>query len=110
MSAFARKHGWNVQRMAYWRDRVDEGDMAGVERAPGRFLPAVVVSSPASPARGARIVFPSGVAIEVEQVGEIAPDWIPAARSAPKPSDPMCPVASSTSALPRSDRRIFGCI
>ena len=78
MSAFARKHGWNVQRMAYWRDRFEQGDMAGVERAPRRFLPAVVVSSPASPARHARIVFPRGVAIEVEQVGEVAPDWIAA--------------------------------
>lgn len=78
MSAFARKHGWNVQRMAYWRDRVDEADMAGVERAPGRFLPAVVVNSPASPACRARIVFPSGVTIEVEQIGEIAPDWVAA--------------------------------
>lgn len=77
MSAFARERGWNVQRLAYWRDRLEgdeTGGMRGPEKQPPRWLPAVVVGTKESVV--ARVVFEGGVTVEVEAIEALSPDWI----------------------------------
>lgn len=77
MSAFARERGWNVQRLAYWRDRLEAdeaGGRRGSEKQPPRWLPAMVVGTKESLV--ARVVFEGGVTVEVDAVEGLSPDWI----------------------------------
>lgn len=78
MSAFARERGLNIQRVAYWRDRIEgvgPAQWGTSGSAAPRLLPAVVVGNNTS---GARVLFPAGVVIEVERLDAVSTEWIAA--------------------------------
>ena len=80
MSAFAREHGLNPQRLRYWRDQVATtvGQAQARTRRPGRrparagkLVPGVVVSSaPVS------VYLALGVIVHAQSAQELEPAWI----------------------------------
>jgi hypothetical protein len=79
MSAFAREHGMNVQRLIYWRQRVGSGSggekrgsAARGEGTKGKFVPAVVVR--ANVALSVHLC--RGVIVEAESAAAIEPEWL----------------------------------
>jgi transposase-like protein len=70
ISAFARERGENVQRLRYWRERV-EGQLA---KASSELIPGVVVGM-----REQALVtvhMSRGVVVEVHAAGEVEPAWL----------------------------------
>jgi transposase-like protein len=79
MSAFAREHGMNVQRLMYWRKRVGSGAVGDTGRSTTRaasrkskFVPAVVVR--ASVALSVHLC--RGVIVEAESANALEPGWL----------------------------------
>jgi hypothetical protein len=80
MSAFTREHGWNVQRLRYWRERA-EGEVGKSKRARASgeqkghgLVPAVVVGTATESL--VRVLLPFGVTVEANSVREVSPTWV----------------------------------
>ena len=79
MSAFAREHGMNVQRLIYWRQRAGSGSVgekrrsaARVDGAHSKLVPAVVIGSGVA----LSVRLSRGVIVEAESVAAIEPEWL----------------------------------
>jgi hypothetical protein len=79
MSAFAREHGMNVQRLSYWRQRVASGSVGEQQRSIARvtgtnskFVPAVVVRASVA----LSVHLSRGVIVEAESATAIEPEWL----------------------------------
>jgi hypothetical protein len=78
MSAFAREHGMNVQRLIYWRERVGSGAVvakrndARVADKKSKFVPAVVVRAGVA----LSVHLCRGVVVEAESATAIEPEWL----------------------------------
>jgi hypothetical protein len=78
MSAFARSRGLNVQRVRYWRERVEggtRGEAANIANArTPKLVPGVVVDMRSG--GGVSVVLPHGVVVEARRLAEIDPVWL----------------------------------
>jgi len=79
LSGFAAERGVNVQRLSWWRKRLEERGRAVAHRRKERpaavsFIPAVVSVS------GVRVVvrLPRGVEVEVGDTAAVPPAWLAA--------------------------------
>jgi hypothetical protein len=79
MSAFAREHGMNVQRLMYWRKRVGSGSVGDKWRSRTRaagtkskFVPAVVVRTSVA----VSVHLCRGVIVEAESATALEPGWL----------------------------------
>ena len=79
MSAFAREHGLNVQRLIYWRERVGSGAVGEKQRnaarvgdANSKYVPAVVVRAGVA----LSVHLCRGVIVEAESATAIEPGWL----------------------------------
>jgi hypothetical protein len=75
LGEFARKQGWDEQRLRYWAAR----DEVGVEREakgePGtRFVPGIVVDVGAH--ERVSVALPRGVVVEARRLEDVAPTWV----------------------------------
>lgn len=73
MSKFAREHGYNEQRLRYWRERATVQPAAAGQRGQ-KLLPGVVVNVGAS--APVSVVLPRGVVVEARAVGDIPAAWV----------------------------------
>lgn len=71
---FAAKHGFNPQRLFWWRKRLDDAE-AVVEGA--RLIPAEIVGLAESASRAVVVRAPSGVTIELDSE-VVSPSWVAA--------------------------------
>jgi len=69
MSAYARKQGVKVQRLSWWRRRLDDGGQVGEGV---RFIPAVVQGR----APAVIVHLPDGIAIETTDVALLPATWV----------------------------------
>ena len=72
MSAFARMHGVNVQRLNWWRKRLDATGADATTAAPLAFIPAAVSS-----VAGVALRLPGGVDLEGD-IAAIPVEWVAA--------------------------------
>lgn len=72
LSAFARVHGVNVQRLCWWRKRL------GVEQARPAvtFIPAAIPDAGAD--GGLLVRLPGGIEVEAARASAVPPDWVAA--------------------------------
>ena len=76
MTVFARERGLGLQRLRYWRDRVEEGGertQALVRRAAPKLVPGVVVATGTS---RISVHLPRGVVVEAATTGDVEPGWL----------------------------------
>ena len=75
---FADEHGFNPQRLFWWKKRLqDERDAVGVGEQPVRFVAAEVVGREGLSRAAVVVRGPGGVAVEVD--GEsVSPMWVAA--------------------------------
>jgi hypothetical protein len=69
MAAFARRHGFNAQRLAWWRKRLSDSLRQASLVPAGAFVPATIIDAP-RPSAGAtaRVRLPRGVVVELTEV------------------------------------------
>ncbi len=77
MSAFAERLGINVQRLSYWRDRIDELRVSGVvDAGEARLIPGVVAGGCVGSGTAMVVQLPHGVVIEVDSSARVDPKWL----------------------------------
>ena len=69
---FAAEHGFNPQRLFWWRKRLEEGEVAG---GGVRLIPAEIVSLSESARKAVVVRAPGGVVIEADS-NAVSPSWI----------------------------------
>jgi hypothetical protein len=74
LSAFARANGVNVQRLSWWRKRLDE---TGVGATPATVAPMTFIPATMSGSAGVTVRLPGGVELEGD-IASIPADWVAA--------------------------------
>jgi hypothetical protein len=71
---FAMKHGFDPQRLFWWRKRLDEGKVVADAL---RLIPTEIVGHPEFLRKGVVVRAPGGVAIELDSEA-VSPSWLAA--------------------------------